>query len=619
VGRNRTEGTQRFEGGATIDEMLEGNKGQAIEWASLKSARVLVEGLCARGLKHFVMSPGSRNAPLIRAAAELESAGLLTLHRVLDERSAAHFALGLGQASGRPAVVCCTSGTAVANLGPAIIEAARASAPLLALTADRPAHLHGRGESQTIDQASLHAAHCRKLFGWNAELASPENPQLDEIWHSAQHGPVHVNVPLEDPLYGPAKTPAANKAERIADEATSRQLERKEHDDELWEDGPVMPPEQRAPDFDKFLQALSEARREDRRIMWMLGGDHRSTTFGLTNGIIRDVVLADLHSGICPIVGYRTVDRLMKSEKIQTNWGAFCPDVLVTAGTPFISKALRDLLRISDIEHWHIDPAGQAPDVVRDLRGVVTEKLETVLMECSHLPDPEDEAEQWNLRWMKLNVRMEFAQQNELKQIIEERRLTTEKLIDFQVFEHLTQFVGEDWMVHWGNSTAIRYAHWFGPHWEPSVRHYANRGAAGIEGSTSTAMGQAAGADSRTMLLVCGDLSFLYDAGAWTARPLPANFKVIVINNGGGGIFRWLDGPQEMPSFERDIEARHEISVLGIPEMHGVQTLRAETVDQLTGALGELASAEGPAVLEVLTDGTASAEIFRRVCNIFAA
>jgi len=600
--------------------------------SSLESAKILVDGLCARGLQHFVTSPGSRNAPLIRAAAALESAGLLTLHQVLDERSAAHFALGLGQSSGRPAVVCCTSGTAVANLGPAIIEAARSSAPLIALTADRPAELHNRGESQTISQANLHVAHCRSTFTWPSESAPTIRPQLsdtqlsdaqlDDIWLSAQCGPVHVNVPLGAPLYADADADTDTQAQNpIGTSPFNSDLSNTADRTGPWANSPAEFPA----DIAAFAKILKHARRDGLRVLWMLGGDHRKLSAAVSSNIEKnDVVLSDLHAGLCTTVGLHSVDRLMKSTDIRGDWPAWRPDLLVTAGSPFISKSFRDQLHGDSIAHWHIDPAGQAPDITGSLEGVICAELELVLQAIGETEEASQKARAWSSRWTELNAQLESEQSNELKTIAAELQSAPAptKPVDFQVFQALTGRLKDGWAVHWGNSTAIRYAHWLGHHWAPGVLHYANRGAAGIEGSTSTAMGQAAAKDTATtkapFVLVCGDLSFLYDAGAWTARPLPRNFKALVINNGGGGIFRWLDGPQRMPSFERDIEAQHELSILPLLQMHGVQGLQAETFQELTQRLDEWLAAERPVVLEVLTDGVKSGEIFRRVCDIFA-
>ena len=548
MGRDPNESAERIEGGwaMSVDRM-----------DSLERARRLLTGLCARGLEHFVLSPGSRNAPLIGAAAQLESEGLLTMHRLLDERSAAHFALGLAMAAGRPAAVCCTSGTAVANLGPAIIEAATSKVPLIALTADRPAHLHNVGESQTIAQASLHAEHAR-LFSWEAG----REDALDDIWAAAiQGGAVHVNVPLDSPLY-PAKQGISESLS--AGDKTN----------------PAVRPEPKG----RVPEALLKAREKGERVMWICGGGHQQVEVG---GLAQlEVVLADLNSGVRGAGVIHAVDRAMQSSEVKEHWPRFEPELVLVLGAPYLSRVLRERIRDCGVKTVQI---------------TVADLLESLPTEASSSRE-----KAWWTAWHDVNFQQLEVQQGRRKE-----------WSDFSVYQQIAEVAEGNWDLHWGNSTAVRYAQLLAEKWRKGVRHFGNRGAAGIEGSTSTAMGQAAAekaaSKGRSVVLVCGDLSFMYDAGAWTVRPLPHNFKAVVINNGGGGIFSWLEGAQRMPTFERDIAARHNESVLPIAKMHGVKTLQATDEEGLRRALDELACTNEAVVLEVITPGAEDG-----FCGIFA-
>lgn len=550
------------------------------ERTALDSAHRLAAGLLQRGLDRVVVSPGSRNAPLLQA---FESLGIRSVV-ALDERAAAHHALGLSLASGQPVAVCCTSGTAALNHGPALAEADRVGLPLISLTADRPSGADDHWESQTLRQQGVHAPHVRGSFQWAGEEAH-EAELLDAMSDALQSGPVHINCPFDEPLY-PAEEGRAGKTAPAA--------------------APASTPAAQSPDLTAFLNRLRLAVQQKERIL-LLGGTqphplsaeelHHWTRFG--------VVAGDSPSGlgIAPDTVVAT-DRWMKRWGASGEaWEAVHPDLVVTFGAPLLSKSLRQALRQAPVDAIHIDPGvrfphafGTPPLAVQAPVHVALAAAASVLQDA---PIP-DGVLDWKGRWSRTEAHAR-AGHGPAVEAAPWSDLRAHALLH-------AALPASGWDLHLGNSTPVRYAQLF--HRTDAPAPWSNRGVAGIDGCSATAVGAALA--ERKVTLITGDLGFLYDANAFHVHPLPSSLRIAVLNNSGGGVFRWLDGPQRTGLLESHFEMRHGVELRALCDLHGLEHQRVTNAEGLQLALADWWSdSDVPRVLEIATPPEVSAEAYK--------
>ena len=555
---------------------------------ALLAARRLVSGLLQQGLAGAVVSPGSRNAPLMQALCD---AGV---HHVvsLDERAAAHHALGMALALGRPVAVCCTSGTAAINHGPALAEADRVGLPLISLTADRPAGAADQWESQTLEQNRLHDLHVRASFTWTGV---DEDGMLDRMRTALTAGPIHINCPFDEPLYPaasggldvqPSGLGAAGAA--AADGAAS-----------------ALP----QPVLDRIGQALSN----QERILLLCGTQPLPLDAARLNGWTRSAVVAADSTSRMGAVNQTivAVDRWMRRWTASgIPWEDMKPDVVIGFGAPLLSKSLRNQLRKAAVDHIHIEAGGRFPSAFGSAPLGVAKSIPDALYALSDRLDqhaPSDPVKAWQWRWRHLEAKADAAHGPAVK---------AAPWSDLQVHAALHEAMPGDWDVHLANSTPVRYAQLF--HRPDRTPPWSNRGVAGIDGCTSTAVGAALA--GRRTTLITGDLGFLYDANAFHVHPLPAELRVAVIHNGGGGVFRWLDGPQRTGLLESHFEMRHGLELRSVCDLHGLEHQRVTSLDALREALADWWSpSDVPRVLEIATPPEASAEAHRAYMEAVSA
>lgn len=548
---------------------------------SLNRALALFGGLKAAGLSAIVTSPGSRNAPLVQAAV---SSGL---HCVvaLDEGAASHHAMGMSLASGRPVAVCCTSGTAALHHGPALAEAYRVGIPLISLTADRPAGAHDQWQSQTLVQDGIHALNGGAHFTW-PEWAAEDRRLMEDIDAALCAGPVHINCPFAEPLY-PASISTAEPA--LPRESAAQPVQ-----------AAILP--------GWFRDRLSEAVLRQERILVLGGTQPRrlagdvlaawgsramlvgDTTSGLGAGKARFIAACDRWWGAWQATG--------------RPWSAVKPDLIISFGAPLVSRRLREALGEGAPEHIHIDPSGRAPSVfgqpARNLATHVPDALMAGATTVGVEPDELSPALQtWHQAWWNLEDRVRRVHGTAMQ---------ATPWSDLQAHRLLHGALPEGWDLHLGNSTPVRYAQLFT---DSACRHpWSNRGVAGIDGCNSTAVGAALA--GRPTTLITGELGFLYDANAFHVHPLPDALRIAVVHNGGGGIFRWLDGPQHTGLLQSHFEWRHDLELRPLCDLHGLIHHRVESEAQLRAVLKDWwTPAESPKVLEIVTDGPISADAHR--------
>lgn len=477
----------------------------------------LAEICYQHGLRHVVVSPGSRNAPLIIAFDEHPGIKTWLIH---DERSAAFFALGLIDATGEPVAVTCTSGSAPLNYAPAIAEAYYRRKPLLILTADRPLLLVDQGDGQTIRQKNVFTNYIKASFELPDFSVETDLSLSDKIVNDAIHelkknarGPVHVNIPLNEPLYGRAELTTKPAVENLPTSEKQLSLPEKNTIENIWKDS------------DKKLILVGQLDPDAallRELMPLLGDPSVALLVENTSNLYN-------FSKIVHCID-RTLALISDEEAIN-----FKPDLLITCGGAVISKKIKAFFRKNKPKvTWRVGEYLFEEDTFQSLTqsfDVNEKSFFNYVASIDYLP--------------RTNYGDHWKQKDFLAREQHDVFLDKSNWSDFAVFKQLLDVLPENISLHMANSSVVRYCQLFDP--AQDIRYYANRGVSGIDGSTSTAVGFAVADSTHVNVLITGDISFLYDSNALWNKYLPDNLKIIVINNGGGAIFKILDGPSESP------------------------------------------------------------------------
>jgi 2-succinyl-5-enolpyruvyl-6-hydroxy-3-cyclohexene-1-carboxylate synthase len=540
--------------------------------------------LSGRGINHLVVSPGSRNAPIVTTLCRNNDIKCFT---VVDERSAAFMALGMAQQLQRPVAVCCTSGSAVLNYAPAIAEAYYQRIPLIVLTADRPEAWIDQGDGQTIRQKNVFEPFIRKSVALPQQLAGK-----DELWYYDRlisealnaavypvAGPVHINLPFSEPLYGfdtlgtpPEKDIQITELQAIVPGNVLNELAREWNlASKVMILAGQMPP---IPVLNEMLQRVS----------------------CFTNTVVLTETTSNLHG--VSFIG--SIDRTLSAFSKQDHQ-PYQPDILITFGTSVVSKRIKSFLRKSpSLRHWHIDPADLNLDTYQHLSRCIPMKAEEFLQQI--VPNLQPHESSFSVRWHEAAEKASLNHSLILKQA---------EWSDLKVFETIFKHLPENYDLQLGNSTVIRYAQLFD--WPNQFRFDSNRGTSGIDGCTSTALG-AALISGRPTLLITGDLAFFYDSNALWNKHLPANLRIIVVNNGGGGIFRFLEGPDQTGLLEDFFEASHQLSAAAIAEAYGIKSYVADNEQLLekTLQLFFAPKGNGSVLLEIKSPAETSAQTLRQ-------
>jgi 2-succinyl-5-enolpyruvyl-6-hydroxy-3-cyclohexene-1-carboxylate synthase len=527
-------------------------------------AQSIIEILRAKGITNIVISPGSRNAPLTIGFVNNAE---FTCYSIADERSAAFFALGMAQQINKPVVVVCTSGSALLNYYPAFAEAFYSEIPFIVISADRPQSKIDIGDGQTIRQENVFANH--SLFNANlTENASDENDFLiNEAIHMAfaKRGPVHINAPFEEPLY----------------ETTS----------ELSVDPKIISSTSKDFIVEQYLSEFASIWNQSKKKLILVGvNPPNAIEQQFLDTLANDpsvVVMIETTSNLHHPKFINTIDTIITPFTNQ-DFLDFQPEILVTFGGMIVSKRIKAFLRKSKPNHhWHIDDLR-----AYDTFGCLTKHFEVPpnLFFQSFFPLTEMVVSNYNQ--LAQNIKA-LRQQKSLEY------LAKIPFTDFKVFEKVIPALPKNSQLQISNSSPIRYAQLFDI--EKSIEVFSNRGTSGIDGSTSTAIG-AAVASKKPNVFIAGDIGFLYDSNALWNNYIPKNFKIILINNGGGGIFRILPGHDETPVFNTFFETSHCLTAEHLAKMYGFNYLIASNEASLETSLNELFSNdEKPTLLEVFT------------------
>jgi 2-succinyl-5-enolpyruvyl-6-hydroxy-3-cyclohexene-1-carboxylate synthase len=537
--------------------------------------QAMVDELARCGMTHAVGSPGSRNAPILLALAEDER---INTFSVLDERSAGFMALGLAKWSGRAVAVTCTSGTAAANLHPAVIEAREANVPLIVLTADRPPELRDVGAGQAIDQIKLYG----DAVKWFVE-AGNHDPGRETAVHfrslacrawatavSGRPGPVHINLPLREPLA---------PVEEALDEGD-------------WEGradgGPwtAVSPLDDSRD-DPRVELVAEQIRNARRGV-IVAGDTRERVATAVTSLARAAgwpVLADPLSGVrCGAHDRSRVishyDVLLRAHE----WAAARrPDLVIRVGAMPTSKPLRAW--IGDSPQVVIDPYASWNEPTRHARLILAAGAGA----CSRIAEaigPRDPAEPWLDEWLAADS-------------IASQEIATESgQFEGTAYSAVARAVPDQTTVWVSSSMPVRDVESFFPSIDTELWFFSNRGANGIDGVVSSALGAAAASEGRTVLLT-GELALLHDLGGLVARKrLGIPLTIVCVNNAGGGIFDFLPvaGSADQVSYEELIATPHDVPLATAADLGGLEHVVASTPEEIREA------AQPGTLVEVRTD-----------------
>lgn len=551
-------------------------------WAS-----IFFRNLLKDGVRHVIISPGSRSTPLTMAAAAHPR---LQKQVILDERSAAFTALGIGKATGRPAVLVSTSGTATANYFPAVIEARQSGVPMILATADRPPHLRSTGANQAIDQL--------KLFGdypvFFHEVGEPvlgedDLKRLGMLSRQAaglarqKRGPVHLNFPFRKPL-----EPEPGFVKKIKDENS---------DDPLPGSNKFQQEESfRIPD--EIQQAMGSAERPLIVVGPTAPGDDTESIAQLAKKLNSPLLTeSTLPDDQHVIHGFAV---FLRNEQIRRQ---LQPDLLLRFGFQSTDKSLEKALgdwqtgrhyHFASTPDWHDATFSESRHIPWGGRPLSLDRL------------PGSDRDLWLREWKRQEL---FAEEH-----LQAAMNGSEALTDGHIYHHLLPQCPDDHFLAVSNSFPARDIQLFGGRVTRRPL-FLNRGASGIDGVTSTAMGLSVGLN-RPGVLITGDLAFLHDANALlNRRMISRNLAVIVINNAGGSIFRMLPIEQHKQYFENYFETPQSADIHRLAASFDIPCHRIQTLEEIRRFdLGQWQKQHrGLSVMECRTDAEASMEL-RRTC-----
>jgi len=543
----------------------------------------LVEICTQRGIKNVVLSPGSRNAPLIIAFDEHPEIKTYLVH---DERCAAFFAIGISESLKQPVAICCTSGSAPLNYAPAIAEAYYRSIPILVLTADRPVALIDQGDGQTIRQKNIFHNFIKAEFELPDFSVLADLKLSDKIINDAINNlitkpsaPVHINIPLNEPLYGITEVSFIPEIHNlpVAEKVLSKA--EKENIEGVWKNSK------------KKLILVGQLPPDPNLAELLLG-------------IVNDPSVAILLENTSNLTNFQKIvhciDRTLAviSDDEVTS---FKPDLIITIGGAIISKKIKTFFRSNKPKvNWRIGEYLFEEDTYQSLTrsfDCSANYFFGFINSISYVPDS--------------NFGNQWKQKDFTAQKLHEDYLKSIKFSDLKAFEWIIETLPENVNLHMGNSSVVRYCQLFNP--ISSVHYFSNRGVSGIDGSTSTAVGFSVANSKKLNVLISGDVSFFYDSNALWNNYLTGNLRIIVINNGGGGIFQILEGSstvKQAPIFFSPYKADIE-SICKAFSINYFAAGSEANLDEIVESFYSEQNNNRPALLEVQTFAGSNAQVLK--------
>lgn len=544
------------------------------------SVQLIGEVLYRYGITNIILSPGSRNAPLTIHFTNHQE---YTCYSIVDERSAAFFALGMAQSKKKPVAICCTSGTASANYYPAIIEAFYQNIPIVVLTADRPENYVDIFDGQTIRQKNMYSNH---IYG-SYQLSESESEEsitqnfldLKKALNTCvlKSGPIHINIPFSEPLY--------EQTDQIEISFEKLTLPEKNYNSDKYK-----PLFSTWNNFSKkmILVGMQQPNSELNQLLEKLA--EREDT----------IIFTEVTSNLNSSKFYPNIDRYMLPFGEET-LDDYKPELLLTIGQNIVSKKIKDFLRKSKLKaHWHLDEYWH-PDTYFSLTEKIEENQVIFLKELVKVPPV---ASSYSLLWKQLKDERQLRHNDFIKNL---------PFSDLRVINTLDEKIPDSYNLQISNSSMIRYAQLF--NFNSKNKIFCNRGASGIDGATSTAVGFAV-ADTHPTLLITGDIGFFYDSNALWNKYIPNTFRIILVNNGGGDIFKIIPGPDSSNSLEEYFVTRHNRTARLLAQEYNFEYIQAHNQEELLKQLDSFfLCSEKPKLLEINTINHPNSRILREYFN----
>ena len=559
-------------------------------FSNKKNVNILTALLVAHGIRHAVVCPGSRNAPVVHNLSEHPD---VACYPVTDERSAGFYAIGMMQALHEPVVVCVTSGTALLNLAPAVAEAWYQHLPLIVVSADRPPQWIDQLDGQTLPQPGALGRFVRRAVSlpedddWYCRRLVNE-ALLDAMTDDAR--PVHINVPITEPLF-------TFDVPQLPD---IRPIIR------------TMP----TPDYDCLYPEIIDGLAAAQRPVIVVGQTSPHDFEGNGVDFLFSHVIV-LHEALAcfPSVSHfdevlykeergerreeRRDERGERREERRNERGErraergekeiLPPDFIIHVGDTVVSKRLRHFLRsATDAVTWRISRSGDVEDTFQNLRGIVVGDPEFILQSLSEkLSHRRLQGRDYRRQWL--------SALQQVSRLADDYQPAYSQMAAVKYFE---QNLPVGCQVHYANSSAIRLANIYASH-----HVWCNRGVNGIEGSLSAAAGFSVVSEGKVCCVI-GDLSFFYDQNALWNQNLRGNLRILLLNNGKGGIFNMLPGLDQSPARDRFVAAAHTTTAEGICLQNNVVYMKAKNREELQQGIDTLLNKESdrPVLLEVFTD-----------------
>ena len=533
-----------------------------------------ITDLCfKKNIKNIVISPGSRNAPLTLG---FNLNPYFKTYSIVDERAAAFFALGIAQQIKFPVILVCTSGSALLNYYPAISEAYYSNIPLVILSADRPEKLLNIGDGQTINQKNVF----NKNIGYSENLNQNDNYFLNLFglrdnnqekinkalnFSIEKQSPVHINIPFSEPLYEITNSLSVDLINKIP-RLNNQNVKKVSSFRNKWQNS-----------IKKIiLIGLSSPDLLSEKSIDLLAGDSSL------------LVLIENTSNVYHPSFCNKIDQLM-APLTNKELKEFRPEILITIGGMIISKKIKAIFRDNKPnEHWHIG-IHDANDTFFCLTKHFKTSPNNIISKLYE--NFNDNGSDFYNKWDLVISKRKEKHKKYLSNLI---------YCDFKVFDYVLNSIPSKSMLQVSNSSAIRYTQLFDL--DSSINVFCNRGTSGIDGSTSTAVGAASVFKGNTVFIT-GDLSFFYDSNALWNNFIPTSFRVILINNKGGGIFKILTKDNNTELFKKFFETKHDLYAKDLCNMYGFEYFVSNDEDTLKNVLNDFYNeSEKPRLLEVITD-----------------
>ena len=528
-------------------------------------AQIVIAACLQFNIETVVISPGSRNAPLTIGFSNHPKIETLS---VVDERCAAFFALGIAQQTQKPVAIICSSGSALLNYYPAIAEAFYSNIPLVVISADRPKHLIDIGDGQTIRQENVFEKHI--LFSANLVENPKFNPRNSQLIGEAlqtavsQKGPVHINVPFDEPLYETVEELQKFNFPHISMSFLDNSHVDYEHFSKIW--------------------------NSSTKKMIVVGVNYPDEELSeLINCFATDtsvLILTETTSNLHHTNFVNSIDQLIFSLD-EDQFQELQPEILITFGGMIVSKRIKKFLRdYQPKHHWNIDEK-KATNTFFCLSEFIQQKPIDFFTNFSKYISKTD-----------TNYQRKWLQNRDEKREKHQQYLKDLQHSDFKAFEQVLESIPNNCQLQISNSAIIRYAQLFTIN--KTLKVFCNRGTSGIDGSTSTAIGAAFASKNQT-IFITGDISFFYDSNALWNKNIPKNFRIILINNSGGGIFKIIPGPKSTNALQY-FETPHCLTAAHLSKMYEFDYQMATSTESVKNELKDFyKSSERPKILEIFT------------------